>query len=62
MMMENDITKFTQALNEGNIHYCENCKKKQPIELTKSDPDSDDEPDLIVCLVCGEAIDFIQNL
>jgi hypothetical protein len=34
----------------------------QPIELTKFDPDSTDEPDLIVCRVCGEAIGFIEAL
>ena len=54
--------RIEQAIYEGNIHYCFHCKKKQPIELTHYDPDEDVEPDLIVCLICGNAIDFIDNL
>lgn len=55
-------TKISQAIKEGNIHYCPECKKKQPIDLTKFNPDEDDEPNMIVCLVCGEAIGFIETL
>jgi len=54
--------KIKQAIYEGNIHYCPSCKKKQPIELTFFNPDEDDEPTLIACLVCGEGIDFIDNM
>ena len=49
--------KIKQAEYEGNIYFCPNCKKKQPIELAHYDPDEDVEPDLeaidfIVCLIC----------
>ena len=40
--------KIKQAEYEGNIYFCPNCKKKQP--------------NLIVCLICHEAIDFIDNM
>lgn len=54
--------KIKQAQYEGNIHYCPCCKKKQPIELTLYNPDEDEEPTLIVCLICGEGIGFIDNM
>lgn len=54
--------KIKQAEQEGNIHYCPHCKKKQPIELTFYNPDEDTEPTLIVCLICREGIGFIENM
>lgn len=56
------MTTPEQAVKDGEVHYCEHCKKKQPIELTFFNPDEDTEPTLIVCLVCKEAIDFIENM
>ena len=54
--------KIKQAKFEGNIHYCSFCKKKQPIELTYFNPNEDSEPELIVCLICGGGIGFIDNM
>lgn len=54
--------KLDQAVSNGEVHYCNNCKKVQPIELTFFNPDQDSEPSLIVCLVCKESIGFIENL
>lgn len=55
-------TQAEQAVVDGEVHYCEHCKKAQPVELTFFNPDEDDEPTLLVCLVCKEAIGFIENL
>ena len=54
--------KIEQAISEGNIHYCPRCKKKQPIELTYYNPDEDEEPTLIQCLICLEGIGFIDDI
>lgn len=51
-----------QATKDGELHYCESCKKVQPIFLTCLNPDEDDEPSLIVCHICKEAIGFIENI
>ena len=48
--------------NNGEQHYCPNCKKVQPIVLTNYNPDEDEQESLIVCKMCLEAIDFIENL
>lgn len=58
----NNEEKIKQAEYEGNIHYCPHCHEKQPIDLVYYNPDDDDEPELIVCLICGEAIGFIDSL
>lgn len=62
VMGKNELIKQAQAIIDCEVHYCENCKQKQPIELVKYDPDSEGEPDLIQCMVCKEAIGFIENL
>lgn len=54
--------QIKQAIQEGNIHYCKSCKKKQPVRLTYLDPDQDTEATLIVCCICHEGIDFIENM
>ena len=54
--------KIRQAEYENNIHYCPDCKKKQPIELTYENPDTDDTPELIACLICGNGIGFIDDM
>lgn len=51
-----------QAIKDGEVYYCPNCKKVQPIELTYFDPDNNSEPTLIACLICREGIGFIDNL
>jgi hypothetical protein len=51
-----------QAIKDGELQYCKNCDKVQPVELTYFNPDEDIEPTLIVCLVCGESIGFIDCL
>lgn len=51
--------KIKQAVHEGNIDYCHECKKKQPIELTFFNPDEDGTEDFIQCLICGNGIRFI---
>lgn len=51
-----------QAVKDGEVHYCPDCKKVQPIELAMFNPDEDTEPTLIVCLICHNAIGFIENL
>ncbi len=56
------MTTQEQATKDGEVHYCKNCGKIQPIELTYLNPDEDEEPTLIVCLVCNEGIGFIENL
>lgn len=63
--MENYIgisDKALQAIKDGELQYCPNCGKVQPFELTKLNPDLDEEPNLIACLICGEGIDLIENL
>lgn len=54
--------KAEQAVKDGEVHFCPNCKQVQPIELTYYNPDEDVDPTLIVCLICGEPIDFITNI
>lgn len=53
------MNKEEQAIKDGEVHTCPNCKKLQPIELVQFDPDEDKEPDLIRCMVCKEGIMFI---
>jgi len=51
--------KIKQAIDEDNLDTCPNCKKLVPVELTYFNPDTDIEPTLIACLVCGEGIRII---
>lgn len=51
--------KIKQAEFEGNYDTCPDCKKLVPIELTKYNPDEDEEENLIQCLICGTGIRFI---
>ncbi len=56
-------TQAEQAIKDGEVHYCENCKKIQPIELAHYNPDDiTQEPDLIMCLICKDAIGFVENM
>lgn len=54
--------QIERAIEDGELHYCPNCKEKQPIELTHFDPDEEGEPDLIRCLICQEGIGFIDAM
>lgn len=54
--------QIEQAKKNGEVHFCKHCDQVQPVELTYFDPDKDDEPTLLVCLVCHESIGFIETL
>ena len=51
-----------EIIKVGEVYYCENCKKVQPVELVFYNPDEDDEEDLLICMICKEEIGFIQQL
>ena len=54
--------KKVEATKNGEVHFCKNCNKVQPVELVFFNPDEDEEPTLLICQVCNEAIGFIENL
>jgi hypothetical protein len=62
-MTTNDFEKrVNKAIEDGEVHYCKNCNKAQPVELTFFNRDEDTEPTLLVCFICKESIGFIENL
>lgn len=50
------------AIDSGEVQHCPCCSKVQPITLELLDLDADTEASIIVCMVCKNPIDFIQNL
>lgn len=57
--MSNIEEKIKQAEKEHNFDICPSCKTLVPVELTFLNPDEDEEPTLIACLICGESIRII---